>query len=88
MTPYQILLLAILALWPLAIAGLLFLMSRLEQYVARLDANTPEQAGLEPIAGDGSEREVRIIFGEQVVGEPRPQLDASDALDLDAGSLG
>ncbi|MFN2526187.1 MAG: hypothetical protein ABR505_07980 [Actinomycetota bacterium] len=69
MTPYQILLLAILVLWPLAIAGLLFLMSRLEQYVARPDAESPEEAGLEPVAGAAPEREVRIVFGDKVVGD-------------------
>lgn len=69
MTPYQILLLAILVLWPLAIAGLLFLMSRLEQYVARVDAGSPEEAGLEPVAGPSPDREVRIVFGDQVVAE-------------------
>ncbi len=69
-TPYQILLLAILVLWPLTIAGLLFLMSRLEQYVARLDVDSPQQAGLEPVEGASPDKEVRIVFGDEVVGEP------------------
>jgi hypothetical protein len=67
MTPYQLLLLAIVVLWPLAIIGLLFLMSRLENYVKRLDASTPEEAGLEPIEETTPEREVKIVFGDQVI---------------------
>ncbi len=68
MTPYQILLLVILALWPVVIFGLLFLMSRLETYVNRVDADTPEEAGLTPVAGETPEREVSIRFGDQIVG--------------------
>jgi len=67
---YQLFLLAVLVAWPLAIFGLLFLMSRLEGYVARTDATTPEEAGLEPVAGTSPEREVRIVYGDQVVSEP------------------
>ncbi len=63
-------LLAVLILWPVGITALLFLMSRLEQYVARVDAQTPEEAGLEPVAGTSTEREVRIVYGDTVVGEP------------------
>lgn len=73
MTGYQILLLFVLALWPVGIFGLLFLMSRLENYVNRVEANTPEEAGLEPVEGDEPEREVRIRFGDKVVGEPEPE---------------
>ncbi len=69
MTPYQLFLLGVLLLWPVAIVGLLFLMTKLEDYVKRIDANTPEEAGLEPVAGQATDREVKIVFGEQVVGE-------------------
>ncbi|MDQ3984939.1 MAG: hypothetical protein M3280_00335 [Actinomycetota bacterium] len=69
MSAYQFFLGAVLVLWPVAIAGLLFLMSKLETYVKRLDADTPEEAGLEPIEGKPSEKEVRIVFGGKVVGE-------------------
>lgn len=57
-------------MWPAIILGLLFLMSRMEAYVARVDAETPEEAGLEPVRGAPPEREVKIVFGDQVVGEP------------------
>lgn len=70
MTPYQLFLLAVLILWPLVIAGLLVVMSRLEGYVARVDAATPEEAGLEPVAGATPEREVKIVYGDRVVSEP------------------
>lgn len=70
MTAYQGFLLGVLVLWPLAIVGILFLMSRLEDYVKRMDAQTPEEAGLEPVEGETSDREVRIVFGDHVVGEP------------------
>ena len=66
-TAYQLLLLVVLALWPVVIFGLLFFMSRLENYVNRVEANTPEEAGLEPVEGEEPEREVRIRFGDQVV---------------------
>ena len=69
MTPYQLFLLVVLLLWPVAIIGLLFLMTKLENYVKRIDASTPEEAGLEPVAGRTTDREVKIVFGEQVVGE-------------------
>jgi hypothetical protein len=69
MTPYQLFLLGVLLLWPVAIVGLLFLMTKLEDYVKRIDASTPEEAGLEPVAGHTTDREVKIVFGEQVVGE-------------------
>jgi hypothetical protein len=66
MTPYQIFLLLVLILWPFAILGLLYLMSRLESYVTRSGAETPAEAGLEPI--EGEEREVTIVFGDKVIG--------------------
>lgn len=69
MTPYRWFLVAVLVLWPLMILGLLFLMTKLESFVNRLDAATPEEAGLEPVEGSAPEREVKIVFGEQVVGE-------------------
>lgn len=69
-TPYQVFLLAVLIVWPLVIVGILFLMSRLEAYVQRLDAQTPEEAGLEPIEGATEDREVKVVFGDRVVGEP------------------
>ncbi|MDP9068936.1 MAG: hypothetical protein M3N53_11425 [Actinomycetota bacterium] len=71
MTRYQIVLLFVLAAWPFAILGLLFLMSRLETYVKRIDAQTPEEAGLEPVSGTSNEREVQIFVGDRIVGEPK-----------------
>jgi hypothetical protein len=76
-TPYQLFLLAVLIVWPFGIIGLLFLMSRLERYVERTDAETPEEAGLEPVAGQTPEREVRIVFGDQVIGESEQQHGAA-----------
>lgn len=67
MTRYQLVLLVVLATWPFVIMGLLFLMSRLEDYVARPDADSPEQAGLEPVTGESSDREVKVVYGDQVV---------------------
>ena len=69
MTLYQVFLLAVLILWPFVIMGLLFLMSKLEKYVNTSDADSPQEAGLEPVAGRSQEREVKIVFGDQVVGE-------------------
>ena len=69
MTGYQVFLLVVLVSWPIVIFGMLFLMSRLENYVNRSDADSPEEAGLEPVAGHSEEREVRIRFGDQIVGE-------------------
>jgi hypothetical protein len=66
---YQLFLLSVLVLWPVAIFGLLWLMSRLENYVRKLDAHSPAEAGLEPVAGQPTEREVKIIFGDTVVGD-------------------
>jgi hypothetical protein len=70
MTAYQLFLLVVLVLWPPAIMGLLFLMARLERFESRIGASTPEEAGLEPVAGEAPEREVRIRFGEHIIGEP------------------
>lgn len=83
MTLYQIFLLAILIAWPLMIFGVLFLMSRLEDYVKRLDAPDPGAAGLEPVEGTSQEREVKIVFGDEVVGEdedtgPQPAVASGD----------
>jgi hypothetical protein len=66
-TPYQIFLLAILIAWPIVIFGILILMSRLENYVNRVDAQTPEEAGIEPIKGQTRDREVKIRFGDEIV---------------------
>ena len=69
MTAYQLFLVVILVAWPLVIFGILIAMSKLEDYVARLDADSPQDAGLEPVEGRTEEREVKIVFGEQVIGE-------------------
>ena len=66
---YQVFLGAVLVLWPVTIVGLLWLMSKLESYVKRLDADTPEQAGLEPVEGRAPDKEVKIVFGGKVVGD-------------------
>lgn len=68
MNSYQVFLAGVLVTWPLIIFGLLFLMSRMEDFVNRSDAATPEEAGLEPVEGHSGEREVQIRFGDQVVG--------------------
>ena len=68
MNSYQVFLAAVLVTWPVVIFGLLFLMSRMEDYVNRTDAETPQEAGLEPVAGRSGEREVQIRFGDQIVG--------------------
>ena len=67
---YRLFLLVVLVLWPVAIIGLLFLMSKLESYVNRSEAATPEEAGVEPVTGSTGDPEVRIVFGDQVVGDP------------------
>ncbi|HVM34959.1 MAG TPA: hypothetical protein VM784_06415 [Actinomycetota bacterium] len=69
LTAYQIFLLIVLVTWPFAIMGLLFLMHRMENFVKRIDAETPEEAGLEPVAGRAPDKEVTIVFGDQVVGK-------------------
>lgn len=67
MTPYQIFLLCVLIAWPIIIFGILILMSRLESYVNRVDAQTPEEAGLEPVTGQTRDREVSIRFGDEII---------------------
>ena len=69
MTRYQFFLMMVLILWPFVIMGMLFFMSKIESYVARTDADNPEDAGLEPVQGESPEREVTIVYGDQVVGE-------------------
>ena len=69
MTSYQVFLGAVLVTWPIVIFGLLFLMSRMEEYVKRADADTPEEAGVEPVEGESPDREVQIRFGDHIVGE-------------------
>lgn len=71
MTRYQIVLLIVLAAWPFVILGLLFLMSRLENYVKTIGANSPAEAGLEPVSGRSDEREVQIVLDDKVIGEPQ-----------------
>ncbi|HEU4488214.1 MAG TPA: hypothetical protein VFS38_02880 [Actinomycetota bacterium] len=66
---YRVFLGVVLVTWPLVIVGLLFFMSKLEDYVGRLDADTPEEAGVEPVTGSTRDREVTIVFGDRVVGE-------------------
>ncbi|MDQ4142347.1 MAG: hypothetical protein M3198_01150 [Actinomycetota bacterium] len=68
-TAYQIFLGAVLILWPVAIVGLLYLMSKLENYVNKMDADTPEEAGLEPVEGSPPDKEVKIVFGGTVIGD-------------------
>ena len=68
MTAYQLFLLLVIIIWPFLIGGMLFAMSRIENWIERVDAATPEEAGLEPVSG--GEREVRIVFGDKIVGEP------------------
>ncbi|MGH2698667.1 MAG: hypothetical protein ACRDJL_05630 [Actinomycetota bacterium] len=70
MTGYQLFLLLVIIIWPFAIGAMLFAMSRIEGWIERVDAATPQEAGLEPVAGE--EREVRIVFGDRVVGENEP----------------
>ncbi len=67
LTRYQMLLLLVLVLWPMAIFGLLFLMSRLERYVGRMEGRTPQEVGLEPIEGEAPEKEVRIVVGDKAL---------------------
>jgi hypothetical protein len=66
---YRVFLAVVLVTWPVVIVGLLFFMSKLEDYVGRLDADTPEEAGVEPVAGSTRDREVTVVFGDRVVGE-------------------
>jgi hypothetical protein len=80
MTAYQLFLLLVIIIWPFLIGGMLFAMSRIENWIERVDAATPEEAGLEPVSG--GEKEVRIVFGNRVVGEPPTgdggQVDAEE----------
>jgi|AntDryMetagUQ889_1029465.scaffolds.fasta_scaffold44511_1 hypothetical protein len=69
MTMYQIFLLVVLLTWPFIIMGVLFAMSRLEKWVDRSEAETPEAAGIEPISGTTGDPEVTIVFGDKRVGE-------------------
>jgi len=73
MNAYQLFLLVVIITWPFVIGGLLFAMSRIEVWIERIDADTPEQAGLEPVSG--GEREVKIVFGDRVVGEDNKRAD-------------
>jgi hypothetical protein len=77
MNRYQILLLVILLAWPVVIFGILYLMSKLEDWVKRVDAESPEEAGLEPVAGSAPEKEVQIVFGDKVVESPENKEVAS-----------
>lgn len=70
MTRYQLFLLVMLVAWPVILMGTLFLMSRIEVRLARSVAAAPEEAGLEPVSGTAEDREVTIVFGDKVVGEP------------------
>ena len=79
MTAYQVFLLIVLVSWPVVIFGVLFLMSRLENYVNRMNADTPQEAGLEPVEGHSDEREVRIRFGDQIVGETPSEEETATA---------
>jgi hypothetical protein len=81
LTGYQIFLVAVLVLWPFVIAGLLFAMSKIESYIERSDADTPEEAGLEPVSGRPREREVTIVFGDKVIGRPEAKQEAVGSSD-------
>ncbi len=71
MNAYQLFLLVVLISWPFVIIGILFLMNRLEEYLRRSEATRPEEAGLEPVVGSSDEREVRVVFGDKVIGESK-----------------
>lgn len=77
MTAYQVFLLIVLVSWPIVIFGMLFLMNRLENYVNKMNADSPEEAGLEPVEGQSGDREVRIRFGDQIVGEKSDEETAT-----------
>ena len=81
-TGYQLFLLLVIIIWPFAIAALLFAMSRIETWIGRMDAATPEEAGLDPVAGE--EREVRIVFGDRVVGETESETGRVDTGEIPA----
>lgn len=42
-------------------------MNRFEHYLAQSQASTPEEAGLEPVEGHSTDREVKVVFGDKVV---------------------
>jgi hypothetical protein len=87
MNRYQILLLVILLAWPVVIFGILYGMSKLEDWVSRVDAESPEEAGLEPVAGSAPEKEVQIVFGDEVVGTPENRVaGGSPAEDVDGSA--
>ena len=87
MNRYQILLLVILLAWPVVIFGILYLMSKLENWVSRIDAESPVEAGLEPVAGSPPEKEVQIVFGDKVVGTPEDRVaGGSPAEDVNGNS--
>jgi hypothetical protein len=69
MSGYQVFLGVVLVLWPFTIVGMLYVMSKLEDVVNRMDASTPQEAGLEPVEGRATDREVKIVYGGKVVGE-------------------
>lgn len=69
LTAYRVFLGAVLVLWPFVLVGFLYLMSKLETYVNKVDAETPEEAGLEPVQGSAPDKEVKIVFGGKVVGD-------------------
>ena len=77
-TGYQIFLFGVLVTWPLVIAALLFLMSRIEARLERSEAETPEEAGLEPVAGQACRGEVTIVFGDKVIGGRETKQEAVD----------
>jgi hypothetical protein len=58
----------------MVIFGILYLMSKLEDWVSRVDAESPVEAGLEPVGGSAPEKEVQIIFGDKVVGSPEDKV--------------
>lgn len=68
MTRYQFFLLVTLVLWPIVLMGTLFLMDRIESRLARSTASAPSEAGLEPVSGESEDREVTIVFGDEVIG--------------------
>jgi hypothetical protein len=86
MNRYQILLLVILLAWPVVIFGILYLMSKLENWVSRVDAESPVEAGLEPVAGSPPEKEVQIVFGDKVVGSPKDRVVEGSPKENAAGS--
>lgn len=69
LTAYRIFLGAVLVLWPFVLIVFLYFMSKLESYVNKLDADTPAEAGLEPVEGSPPDKEVKIVFGGKVVGD-------------------